>query len=268
MALAFQEKGWAQLSSDAALAAWAETARQAGIAAAESPELAHWWQCEGTWFVGVDALPNDPDGVLNGLGLGQRLRSRVEALVGPMGALHPAQVSIIRPGYPKPREGESATGFGYRQKRDAAHVDGLRLDRKSGVRCCAEYHAYVLGIPLNNADEKASPMVLWEGSHIIMQRALKAALAPYPQEVWSTVDISAPYKEARKKVFETCLRRQMTARPGEAYVLHRHLLHGVAPWDEGASASAEGRMVAYFRPETQDGIVSWLHGDPHLSDAR
>ena len=38
---------------------------------------------------------------------------------------HKAQLSVIFPGYPKPRTGDSEAAFEYRRKRDAAHVDGL-----------------------------------------------------------------------------------------------------------------------------------------------
>ena len=38
---------------------------------------------------------------------------------------HKAQLSVIFPGYPKPRIGDSEAAFEYRRKRDAAHVDGL-----------------------------------------------------------------------------------------------------------------------------------------------
>ena len=42
-------------------------------------------------------------------------------------ALHPAQLSVIYPGYPKPRVGESEAAGRYRVKRDAAHLDGLKM---------------------------------------------------------------------------------------------------------------------------------------------
>jgi len=38
-------------------------------------------------------------------------------------------------------------------------------------------------------------------------------------------------------------------------LVHRHLVHGVAAWGAQATASPEGRVIAYFRPEFT------LHGD-------
>jgi hypothetical protein len=32
-------------------------------------------------------------------------------------------------------------------------------------------------------------------------------------------------------------------------LVHRHAIHGVAPWAEGAKAAPEGRAIVYFRPE-------------------
>lgn len=254
----FQQRGWLRFPFDTDVARWAEAARSAGTRAAERPEHAHWWQCQNTWFVGVDALENAADGSIAGIGLGEGLLAQLRALFGPLPPFHPAQVSIIKPGYPKPREGETEAGFGYRLKRDAAHVDGLRLNRDTRARVCDEYHQFVLGLPLNKADEGASPMVLWEGSHHIMQRALAEALAPHARDDWPKVDISEPYKAARREVFDTCPRIELTAKPGEAYVIHRHLLHGVAPWGQGALAAPEGRVIAYFRPEMAGGIDSWI----------
>jgi len=46
--------------------------------------------------------------------------------------------------------------------------------------------------------------------------------------------------------------------PGEAYLVHRFALHGVAPWDEDAKAGPDGRMIAYFRPELPDRGL-WLN---------
>ena len=92
--------------------------------------------------------------------------------------LHPAQVSIIYPGYPKPRQGETKAGFNYRLKRDAAHVDGLLPVGAQRRRMLREPHAYVLGLPLNTCDTKASPMVVWEGSHLIMHKAVSDRTQP------------------------------------------------------------------------------------------
>ena len=54
------DPGWCRIGPDPAIAAWAGAARQAALdvlATTTEP-----WRCGGTWFVGVDALPNAPDG--------------------------------------------------------------------------------------------------------------------------------------------------------------------------------------------------------------
>lgn len=122
-----------------------------------------------------------------------------------------------------------------------------------------EPHAYVLGIPVTACDERASPLVLWAGSHRIMQEAMQEVLSPYPSEEWSDVDVTEAYQTARRRVFESCKRIKLVAQPGESYVLHRHLLHGIAPWEAGAKALPEGRIIIYFRPEFPVGVGHWLN---------
>jgi hypothetical protein len=76
------------------------------------------------------------------------------------------------------------------------------------------------------------------------------------------LDITEAYQAARKHCFENCERITLPARPGEAILMHRHCLHGVAPWADSAVAPPEGRMIAYFRPEFQNGIVDWVSEKP------
>jgi hypothetical protein len=57
-------------------------------------------------------------------------------------------------------------------------------------------------------------------------------------------------------VFEACPRVALTAKPGEAYVVHRLALHGCAPWQGGAQTE-DGRMIIYFRPQ-YDSPEPWL----------
>ena len=101
-------------------------------------------------------------------------------------------------------------------------------------------------------------MVLWEGSHKILRAAFERALDGHPGDALHLVDITDIYQAARREVFETCPRIELPAKPGEAYLLHRHCLHGVAPWGEGASAGPDGRMIAYFRPECAGGVAEWI----------
>jgi hypothetical protein len=112
-----------------------------------------------------------------------------------------------------------------------------------------------LGLPLNLSD--ASPLVVWEGSHLILQAALREALAPHKPETWGDVDVTQAYTAARRRIFDTCPRIPLQVRPGEATLLHRLTLHGVAPWEAGATAPPEGRIIAYFRP-LMGSVQDWL----------
>ncbi|MFD0857434.1 phytanoyl-CoA dioxygenase family protein [Roseovarius aquimarinus] len=252
-------KGWARFEVDAGLARWAEAAKAAALARmAEPAHRAEWLQCEGTWFVGVDTLPNDARGAVQGSGpLTGPGYDLARALYGEL-PLHAGQVSVTWPGYPRPRKDEDEAAFGYRLRRDAAHVDGLLPVGPSRARMLKERHAYILGLPLTEADPEASPLTVWEGSHEVMRAAFTEALAGIAPEDWGEVDLTDCYKAARRAVFETCPRVALPARPGEATLVHRLALHGVAPWQEGADAPPEGRMIAYFRPEFPGVDASWL----------
>ena len=254
----FETSGWRRFAPSPDQLIWAAAAKQAGQAALADPALAHWYQCGGTWFVGVDALPNTPDGGLSGAPLGAAPLDFIAARFGPVPALHPAQLSVVFPGYPQPRTGETAGNFRYRQRRDAAHVDGIRAEGPERRRFVREPHAWILGLPLTQASAGAAPLVVWEGSHTIMARALSQAFAGHPPERWGDVDVTKAYQEARQHVFDTCARVALPGQVGEAMLLHPLLLHGVAPWEEDAQADPAGRMIAYFRPEITGGVESWV----------
>jgi hypothetical protein len=254
MVSALLQRGWCRFAKDEAVSAWAEAALPAARAAMVDPGLAHWWVCEGTWFVGVDALDNDARGALgDGPALGGAPVAFISEAFGGLPALHKAQVSVVRAGYPKPREGESEAAFGFRLRRDAAHVDGIRAEGAERRRRIAEPHGFILGVPLTDAGPDAAPMVVWEGSHEIMRARLCEALKGHSPQDWGQVDITEAYVAARREVFETCKRVEVHAGPGESYVLHRLTLHGVAPWRAG-----EGdRIIAYFRPEIAR-VQDWI----------
>jgi hypothetical protein len=245
----FATQGWLRLPFAEDVAAWARAAHLAARAAVAAPENANWLQCEGTWFVGVDALPNDATGQVGGAAFPATLRQWLDALDLPDLPLHPAQVSVTYPGYPRPRAGESEAAARYRRVRDAAHVDGLLPVGETRQRMLREPHAYILGLPLTQVAPEASPLVVWDGSHEVMRRALGAALGRAPSEDVAQVDLTEAYHAARREAFENCPRVLLPARPGEATLLHRLALHGVAPWPEGVASGEDGRMIAYFRPE-------------------
>lgn len=254
----FWRRGWVKFPYDPALANWVAQVSPAARASVTDPAHAQWHDCEGTWFIGVDALNNDAQGRVDGSApLSGATLDFATQHYGPID-LHKAQVSVIYPGYPKPRRGESEAAARYRSNRDAAHVDGLKPSGPDRRRHVDEPHVWIMGIPLNETPPDAAPMVVWEGSHTILQAAFRAALADVPARALSSTDITEIYQTARRQVFETCPRVEIPARPGEAYVLHRHCLHGVAPWASVAPNAPDGRMIAYFRPECRGGVAEWI----------
>ena len=239
--------GWRRIGPHPAIRAWADSARSAALRILATSDEE--WRCGGTWFVGVDALPNAPDGSLDGIAFPW------DALPLAPEPLHKAQLSVIRPGYPQPSPEETPAAFAFRRDRDAAHLDGLLPIGPDKRRMVKEPHAWILGLPLNEAP--ASPLTVWEGSHELIRAALLRALHPHPRESWGEIDLTDPYQQARREVFATCRRIELPARPGEATLLHRLTIHGVAAWKPGDSAPPEGRMIAYFRPQLAS-VEAWL----------
>ncbi len=239
--------GWQRIGPHPAVAAWAKAARGAALdVLAASPES---WRCGGTWFVGVDALPNAPDGSIGGRAFPW---AALPLLPEP---LHRAQLSVIRHGYPQPSPEETPAAFAYRRDRDAAHLDGLLPIGPDKRRMVKEPHGWILGLPLN--DTAAAPLTVWEGSHEILRAVLQRAFAPHPPETWGDIDITEAYQQARRDIFATCRRIELRVRPGEATLLHRLTLHGVAAWKPGDDAPPEGRMIAYLRPQMAS-VHDWL----------
>ena len=258
----FATRGWAEFVPEPATRDWAQHAhRDAGRAVAD-PDLAHWFQCQKTWFVGLEALDNDSAGrVGSSAPLSGQAVDFIAKHCGGWPPLHRAQISVVYPGYPKRRSGESDAAARYRHDRDAAHVDGILGIGSPKRRFVREPHAFILGLPLSQADPGAAPLVVWDGSHRIMQRALGEALTASGANDLSEVDVTDVYVAARKQVFETCPRVELPGAVGAAVVLHRLSLHGVAPWQPGAQAAPEGRMIAYFRPLLPGGVRDWIERD-------
>lgn len=255
----FQDQGFLRFPASTATLAWARHARPHAAAAAHDPSQAHWLRCGGTWFVGVDALANDGEGrvgdgpALSGAAM-DFIRNELQLAL----PLHRAQVSICYPGYPQPSPEESEAAYGFRRNRDAAHVDGLHAEGPEKRRHLKEPHAYILGVGLTAQSEDASPLTVWEGSHRIMAPMFAGLFAGHPPETWPQIDVTAAYQEARRQAFAGCRRILLPSGPGECILLHRQVLHGVAPWGATATASPEGRMVAYVRPEFA-AIGDWLN---------
>jgi len=242
--------GFRVFEHDPRTARWAQAALEvarevAANTALQGPEnLRH----GKTWFVGVDALPNDTDGRIGGVPLEGPWQDYVPQL-----PLHPAQLSIVYQGYPQQDPQESDANHRFRRDRSAAHVDGLLPIGPERRRFAREFHAYILSLPLN--DVAASPTVVWPQSHHIMQHALRVA---FTGRAPSEVDITQAYAAARKRVFEECTPIPLVLRPGQSALLHPFILHGTQAWGNETDISDQGRMIAFFRPECAGGAPEWL----------
>jgi hypothetical protein len=258
----FFDAGWCRFEYDPLLYRWVEAALAPARATLEDPRLAKWLRYQGTWFAGVNALPNDARGAVGDSG--PLSGSAVDFIAGELGLKQfdwdAAQVSICYPGYPRPMTGESPGRTRYRRESDAAHVDGLLPEGSARRRHLREYHGFILGIPMVEFDADASPFVVWEGSQEIMRAAFGRRFCGLAPELWGEQDITDTYHAARKQALAECRRVEIHARPGEAFIAHRLVLHGMAPWREGATAGDDGRMICYFRPDPF-GAYEWLN-DP------
>ncbi|RED49925.1 hypothetical protein [Aestuariispira insulae] len=255
----FEDLGWCRFPFDFRLKDWVDAALKPARATVTDPANEEWFRYGRTWFVGVHVLPNDPAGrVEGGPELAGGAMDFIRTLPGNEAfSLDRAQVSVCYPGYPQPMAGESDGVYRFRMNRDAAHLDGLLHVGADRRRYLKQFHRFVLGIPLVETRGRASPFVIWEGSHRIIGDALKKAFSGLSESEWDQVDLTEIYQAARREVFETCRRVELAAAPGEAYLAHRHSIHGMAPWGKDAQAGPDGRMIAYFRPETED-RQTWL----------
>ena len=230
--------------------AWAQAAHMVAVKLSQDATVRNANLRHGdTWFVGVDALPNAQDGGIAGVALNGVWMDHIT----PPARWHHAQVSIVYPGYPKQDPDETDANHRYRINRKAAHVDGLLPIGPNRRRFMQEPHAFILGLPLNKSD--ASALVVWPGSQLIMGAAFRKAIGGMDP---CQVDLTEIYHTARRVVFEQIEPVTIQAEPGQAVLLHRHLLHGVDVWHLGAVAPPEGRMIAYFRPEfTAQGWITY-----------
>lgn len=231
------------LGPDPRIAAWAAAALPLAQAALQGQDR----RAGGTWTVGLDLLPNDAAGTVAGVPLPW------DALGLAPEPLHRAQLSTVHPGYPRPDAHEPASANAYRLTRDAAHLDGLLPIGPEKRRMIREPHAWILGLPLT--DSPAAPLVVWPGSAAILRAALLAALTVHSPEAWADIDVTDAYQRARKQVFASCPRVELPVQRGQATLLHRLTLHGVAPW--GDSPQTYPRIIAYFRPQLET-VRDWL----------
>lgn len=260
----FLENGWIRFDKDPELLSWIDEIRDLSLDLSRDASLrAEWLRCGGTWLVGVNALPNDGRGVVGGSGplAGQAVRFLEQLFKGRIPPFDRGQISVCYRGYPKPCDQESEANHRFRRDRDSAHIDGLQALGPARRRHLDERHAFILGIPLVETPPKAAPFVVWQGSHRIIQRAFARAFAGIEGEDWPEVDVTEIYQQARREVWASCERIEIPARVGEAYVVHRLALHGMAPWAEQLDGPAEGRAILYFRPDSLDSPSDWLLRD-------
>jgi len=247
---ALPKSGWKVFDHDDALLAWIRHAQPHAEQAVAANRDA-WLRHGGTWFAGVDVLENDAQGRLDG---GPPLTGAALEEAGFL-PLHRGQVSVTYPGYPGRDPDESDAAHRFRKTRDAAHLDGLLPIGPARRRMIREPHGWILGVPFSPMHRGNAPLVVWEGSQERLRQSLHDALAPHPPGKWSDIDVTEPYQAARRMCFETCQRVEIHAKPGEAILLHRLILHGVAPW---TGPPEPPRMVVYFRPLLPGGIRDWL----------
>ncbi len=254
----FLTLGYRRFAFDASLMEWARAAALVAPSVLADPAFDHWYRHKRTWFVGVNALPNDDEGRLPG---GPPLQGEIISFIADhlnfKGPWHRAQFSVCFPGYPQRDDNESESQHRFRLMRDAAHVDGLHGEGPAKRRHLREVHHFILGIPLNETPSDAAPLVVWEKSHLIMQAMFRRELGYVAPAQWGEVDLTEPYAEARREAFTACERRIVHAAPGEATLLHPMLLHGVAPWPSSGAPAHASRMIAYFRPELP-AVTRWL----------
>ncbi|HCH23546.1 MAG TPA: hypothetical protein DE179_04550 [Oceanospirillaceae bacterium] len=243
--------GWAQLPASAELKAWQKHTLPIAIQRMQAPDLKQWWRYQNTWFAGVNALPNDATGaVAKGpslpTGLLKQLTNYVDCTEL---ALDQAQISACLPGYPQASASESSASFQYRKQRYAAHFDGLRPLGPERRRHLTEQHSFILGIPLSSHLPEAGPVMVWPGSHKLVQAWLQTELAQVPEQHWSEKDITDGYQLVRRHILETIQPEPIYAPLGGAYLIHRHALHGQGLWPKNtANVGKNGRIIAYFRP--------------------
>lgn len=253
--------GWQIFPLDPNIEAWrTAAARLAPDILANDALRQEWLQCQGTWFVGVDVLPNDAQGRLpDGPMLTGNAIAALQTLYGTLPPLHKAQLSTTFPGYPKPRDGDTEQGFAYRKNRFAAHIDGLLPIGPDKRRHLLEPHLFILGITLDEGSKDTAPLVVWEGSHEIIRNAFRPLLMSGTQTADNAVDLTPAYYEARKTIFETCQSRALLPKPGQAVVLHRLCLHGIGPWPSRITSEISQRSIAYFRPCLKPNSKQWIN---------
>ena len=211
----FFSEGWCRFAFDPRLSDWVESTLASARKTLSDPQHQTYHRYQNTWFAGVNVLPNDDSGAVpGGPPVCGEAVDFIHAQLGLEGfAWDKAQVSVCFPGYPQPMAGESEAKFRFRHDRDAAHIDGLLPIGEQRRRYLREFHGFILGIPMVDFSEGASPFVVWERSHEVMRGCFEKCLGKIPQEQWADTDLTEVYHRARQQVFESCKRVTVHAKP-------------------------------------------------------
>ena len=256
--MSWLENGWEIFPFEKSVIDWIKYAKPAAIIASKNKNhRSKWMRSNGTWFVGVDALPNNAKGIIKGSESLDCMALRQARNIAGSLPLHRGQVSVTYSGYPQKSSNESQSAFNFRLKRDSAHIDGLKPIGLTRRRFLIEPHAWILGLPIDENITGCSPTVVWEDSHKIIKRCLLSVFRGICPEDWHKVDLTKIYKEARKEVFEKCNRIELLANPGETFLIHRLTVHGIAPWINKSKSNKKRRILIYFRPKLRQ-ISDWL----------
>ena len=73
------------------------------------------------------------------------------------------------------------------------------------------------------------------------------------------MDITDAYQQQRRAILADTKPVPVPAQPGQVYLLHRHMLHGMGTWlkDDQTPVMKE-RTIVYFRPDMYT-PKQWLH---------
>lgn len=252
--MTLQADGYAVFPVHAGVLKWAQEARIRALNIASDPGLRDkWLRHDGTWFVGVDALDNAPDGSIGDAPLIGPWKPHIS----PPMQWHRAQISVVYQGYPGRDAADTEAAHAYRRDRFAAHLDGLLPVGQDRRRMLREPHGFILGLPLNEASPGASPLVVYEGSHHVILEVFQSLFRDLSGDAYADTDVTEAHHAARRRVFDRCSPRKLPLLPGQSVLVHRMAIHGIAPWKTGAWGPKEGRMMAYFRPVLPD-PAQWM----------
>lgn len=256
------QKGWHRLSASEELNAWSEVHLSAAQNCMGDKQHKQWWRYQNTWFAGVNALPNDDKGAVGDKPpLPQSLRQLLaDYCQTSIQAMDQGQISALFPGYPQPDPQQSKAANHFRKHHFAAHLDGLVPHGPDRRRLLTEQHSFILGISLTDHPANAAPLMVWPGSHMILQKWLIDHLGSLPESDWCTFDLTQSYQQTRQQILADIQPQAIHLDQGDAYVFHRHMLHGMGSWPPKAvDHNAQGRILAYFRPCWHQ-PQAWLHG--------